>query len=191
MFSGITKKLRGILKIMRYCGILKEKTKRYTKMSITIRRAESRDIPGVIRLLGQVLELHARLRPDIFIPGTTKYTPQELEDIFRNQDTPVFTAINDGGEVAGYAFCVMKRQPFSTNMNDFTTLYIDDLCVDENYRGQHVGTELFNFVKQYAKQQGCYDVTLNVWEGNDSARRFYEKMGMFVKETQMEILVDK
>lgn len=159
-------------------------------MSITIRRAESRDIPGVIRLLGQVLELHAKLRPDIFIPGTTKYTPQELENIFRNEDTPVFTAINDGGEVAGYAFCVMKRQPFSTNMHDFTTLYIDDLCVDENCRGQHVGTELFNFVKQYAKQQGCYDVTLNVWEGNDSARRFYEKMGMFVKETQMEILTD-
>lgn len=159
-------------------------------MAITIRRAESRDIPGVIRLLGQVLELHAKLRPDIFIPGTTKYTTQELEEIFSNDSTPVFTAINDAGEVVGYAFCVMRRQPFSTNMRDFTTLYIDDLCVDEGCRGQQVGTSLFEYVKQYAREQGCYDVTLNVWEGNDSARRFYEKMGMFVKETQMEILVD-
>ena len=159
-------------------------------MAVTIRRAESRDIPGVIRLLGQVLELHAKLRPDIFIPGTTKYTTRELEEIFSNDSTPVFTAINDGGEVVGYAFCVMKRQPFSTNMRDFTTLYIDDLCVDEGCRGQQVGTSLFGYVKQYAREQGCYDVTLNVWEGNDSARRFYEKMGMFVKETQMEVLVD-
>ena len=158
-------------------------------MSITIRRAESCDIPGVIRLLGQVLELHAMLRPDIFIPGTTKYTPQELEEIFSNDSTPVFVAA-DGGEVMGYAFCVMKRQPFSTNMRDFSTMYIDDLCVDESCRGQQVGTSLFGFVKQYAKKCGCYDVTLNVWEGNDSARRFYEKMGMFVKETQMEILLD-
>ena len=38
----------------------------------------------------------------------------------------------------------------------------------------------------FAKQTGCYTVTLNVWEGNDGARHFYEKMGMFVRETQME-----
>ena len=41
----------------------------------------------------------------------------------------------------------------------------------------------------YAREQGCYDVTLNVWEGNDNARAFYEKMGMFVKETQMETIL--
>lgn len=159
-------------------------------MAIAIRRAESCDIPGVIRLLGQVLELHAVLRPDIFIPGTTKYTPQELEEIFRCEDTPVFVATDDSGDVAGYAFCVMKRQPFSTNMRDFTSLYIDDLCVDESVRGQHVGSALFGYVKEYAKSRGCYDVTLNVWEGNDPARKFYERMGMFVKETQMEFILE-
>ena len=148
-------------------------------MAITIRRAESRDLDKTLKLLSEVLELHAKIRPDIFISGTTKYTREELQAIF------------DNGEVVGYAFCVMKRQPFSTNMKDFSTLFIDDLCVDENCRGQHVGTLLFDYVKQYARDNGCYDVTLNVWEGNDNARRFYEKMGMFVKETQMEILLDK
>ena len=83
----------------------------------------------------------------------------------------------------------MKRQPFSTNMHDFKTLFIDDLCIDESCRGEHIGTKLFDYALAYAKAQGCYDLTLNVWEGNDSARAFYEKMGMFVKETQMEILV--
>ena len=160
-------------------------------MAITIRRADSRDIDKTMKLLGEVLELHATLRPDIFISGTTKYTRGELQAIFDNAQTPVFAAIDGSGEMVGYAFCVMKRQPFSTNMHDFSTLYIDDLCVDENCRGQHVGTLLFEHVKQYAKEQGCHDVTLNVWEGNDNARRFYEKMGMFVKETQMEIILDK
>ena len=160
-------------------------------MAITIRRADSRDIDKTMKLLGEVLELHATLRPDIFISGTTKYTRGELQAIFDNDQTPVYAAIDGSGEMVGYAFCVMKRQPFSTNMHDFSTLYIDDLCVDENCRGQHVGTLLFEHVKQYAKEQGCHDVTLNVWEGNDNARRFYEKMGMFVKETQMEIILDK
>ena len=107
-------------------------------MSLTIRRAENRDTDKVITLLNQVLELHAGIRPDIFIPGTTKYTPLELEKIFGNDDTPVFVAVDQNGEVVGYAFCVMKQQPFTTNMRDFRTLYIDDLCVDEGCRGQHV-----------------------------------------------------
>ena len=158
------------------------------EMDIIIRRAEEKDAEKVLALLGQVLELHARLRPDIFIPGSTKYTAAELTEIFADESRPVFVA-DDGGEVVGYAFCVIKRQPFTTNMKDFATLYIDDLCVDENCRGKHVGTLLFDYVMSFAREQGCYDVTLNVWEGNDSARAFYEKMGMFVKETQMEILV--
>ncbi len=158
-------------------------------MAITVRRAEDKDADKTLKLLSEVLELHAKLRPDIFISGTTKYTREELQEIFRGDRTPVFVAADESGEVVGYAFCVMKRQPFSTNMKDFSTLYIDDLCVDENFRGQHIGTLLFDYVKGYAKEQGCYDVTLNVWEGNDNARAFYEKKGMFVKETQMEILL--
>ena len=157
-------------------------------MGIEIRRAEKKDIARISELLSQVLEIHAALRPDIFISGTTKYTEEELCGIISNDETPVFVA-DDDGNVVGYAFCVMKRQPFSTNMKDFKSVYIDDLCVDENCRGKHVGSLLFDYVMDFAKKSGCYDVTLNVWEGNDSARSFYEKKGMFVKETQMEILV--
>lgn len=160
-------------------------------MSITITKATSQHIEKVTQLLGQVLELHANLRPDIFIPGTTKYTRQELEQIFTNPSTPVFVALDSLEQVVGYAFCVLQNPPFSTNMKPVKTLYIDDLCVDETCRGQQVGTLLFEYVKRFAKEQGCYDVTLNVWEGNNNARHFYEKMGMFVKETQMEILLDK
>ena len=43
-------------------------------MDITVRRAEIKDIDKVSMLLSEVLELHAKLRPDIFISGTTKYT---------------------------------------------------------------------------------------------------------------------
>lgn len=158
-------------------------------MAITVRRAEQRDSDRIMQLLSEVLELHAKIRPDIFISGTTKYTQSELADIISSDNTPVFVAADDEDVVQGYAFCIMKQQPFSTNMKSFSTLFIDDLCVDENCRGQRVGTLLFDYVKEYARARGCYDVTLNVWEGNDSARAFYEKKGMFVKETQMEIIL--
>lgn len=158
-------------------------------MEISIRKAESRDIPKLSELLSEVLELHAKIRPDIFISGSTKYTASELADILANDQTPVFVAVDENNTVRGYVFCQIKRQPFSTNMKDFKTLFIDDLCIDESCRGAHIGTKLFDFALGYAKEEGCYDLTLNVWEGNDGARAFYEKMGMFVKETQMEILV--
>ena len=155
-----------------------------------IRKAEEKDLDQVLALLSDLLELHAGLRPDIFIPGTTKYTKEELLDIFADDRTPVFLAVNEADEMMGYVFCIIQDPPFSTNMIQFKTLFFDDFGVLEKYRGQHIATKMFEFVKEEAKRRGCYDVTLNVWEGNDKARKFYEKMGMFVKETQMEIILD-
>lgn len=154
-----------------------------------IRRAETKDIDRILELLSQVLEIHARIRPDIFISGTTKYTRDELSDILSDDKRPVYVGVDDNGLVIGYAFCVLKEQPFTTTMVPFKSLYIDDLCVDENARGNHAGKELFEFVKRQAKRLGCYEVNLNVWEGNDCARAFYERMGMKVKETQMEFIL--
>ncbi len=154
-----------------------------------IRKAEERDIPQIMELLGQVLQIHADIRPDIFIPNTTKYTNAELIDILKEETKPIYVAVDENDRCLGYAFCQLKKQPFSNNMVQFTSLFIDDLCVDKNTRGQHVGRTLFEYVKSEAKKLGCYEVTLNVWEGNTSAEKFYEKMGMKTKERQMEYIL--
>lgn len=109
--------------------------------------------------------------------------------IVNDANRPVYVAVDENDSVMGYAFCIKKKQPFSTNMVSFDSLFIDDLCVDQNIRGKHVGQKIFEHVKEEAKKMGCYEVTLNVWEGNDTARRFYEKMGMVPKETQMEFIL--
>lgn len=48
---------------------------------------------------------------------------------------------------------------------------------------------MFEYVKEEAIRLGCYEVTLNVWSGNTSAEKFYEKMGMKTKERQMEYIL--
>lgn len=159
-----------------------------------IRRAEHGDMAAVNRLLGEVLEIHARIRPDLFRTGTKKYTDEELGAIFLNPDTPVFVAEEDGTEncdgntqrVLGYCFCELQERKDANFMYDQKTLYIDDLCVDENARGKHVGQALYEYVVAFAKDQGCYNVTLHVWEGNDSARAFYDRMGFGIQKTLME-----
>ena len=156
---------------------------------MTIRKAEEKDIPRIIELLGQVLQIHAAIRPDIFIPGTTKYTVDELKELLKNKENPIYVAVNKADVCVGYAFCQLREQPFSNNMVPFKSLFIDDLCVDQQERGQHIGESLFNYVKNEAKRLGCYEVTLNVWAGNTSAEKFYEKMGMKTKERQMEYIL--
>lgn len=156
---------------------------------MTIRKAEEKDIPRIIELLGQVLQIHAAIRPDIFIPGTTKYTVDELKELLKNKENPIYVAVNKADVCVGYAFCQLREQPFSNNMVPFKSLFIDDLCVDQQERGQHIGESLFNYVKNEAKRLGCYEVTLNVWAGNTSAEKFYEKMGMKTKERRMEYIL--
>lgn len=156
-------------------------------MELNIRKAEARDIPRILELLSQVLEVHAKGRPDLFKSGTTKYSPEELAEIIADFDNrPIFVAADsDNGEVKGYAFCVFQRHN-ERNTPDFVTLYIDDLCVDEGSRGLHVGKSLYEYVLGFARETGCYNVTLNVWACNEAAMRFYEKCGLRVQKIGME-----
>ena len=150
-----------------------------------IRRAEKRDLEGVHALLGQVLSVHAEGRPDLFRAGTRKYTDGQLLDIFADDSRPVFVAV-EGGSVLGHAFCELNDYRDSNNMQPILSLYIDDICVDEAARGRHVGTALYQHVIAYARDLGCHNVTLNVWECNPGARAFYEAMGMSVQKTCLE-----
>ena len=135
---------------------------------INIRSAELRDIPALGRLLYEVHKVHSDVRPDLFKAGARKYTDEQLEEILQSGERPVFVAEQDG-QVVGYAFCIPKQFVGDRSMTDVRTLYIDDLCVDEAARGKHIGTKLYDFVLDFAKRQGYYNVTLNVWADNKAA----------------------
>ena len=150
-----------------------------------IRRASAADIKGIDRLLRQVLEVHHAGRPDLFKGGVKKYTDSELEEILADDKRPVFAAFDDG-EILGYAFCVVTEHMNDNILTDIKTLYIDDLCVDESARRKHVGRSVYEYVLKYAKEIGCYNVTLNVWTCNPEAMKFYESLGMTPQKIGME-----
>lgn len=155
---------------------------------MTIRRAVPDDIPALSELLRQVCNVHHEGRPDLFKPDGVKYTPAALTELIADDSRPIFVAEDEAG-VAGYAFCVFKQHLNDTCVTDIKTLYIDDLCVDEARRGQHIGRQLYEFVLQFAKDSGCYNVTLNVWCCNPSAMRFYERCGLVPQKIGMETIL--
>lgn len=158
---------------------------------MNIRRAKEGDIPRLCDLLYQVHAVHSKGRPDIFRAGNKKYTEEELCAILENDKTPVFVAENEDGYVLGYAFCIYEEHVGEVSLMDRKTLYIDDLCVDETCRGQHVGRTLYDFVLAESKRNGCAAVTLNVWCLNTGAMRFYEKCGMTPLKIVMEQRLDE
>ena len=149
-----------------------------------IRRATLTDIDGINKLLYEVHKVHSDKRPDLFKVGSKKYTNEELAKIIVDDNRPIFVYV-DNDDILGYAFCIFIKNN-SNSLTDILTLYIDDLCVDENARGKKVGTSLYNYVLQFAKDAGCYNVTLNVWACNNSALKFYEKCGLSVQKIGME-----
>ncbi len=155
-----------------------------------IRRAEKRDIPDMNRLLYQVCNVHADGRKDLFKRDCKKYTDEQLAELLGNEERPVFVLSDEADErVLGYCFCVLERYQGDNIMTDRLTLYIDDLCVDEEARGKQIGSALYHYVCEYAKKRGCYNITLNVWSCNENARKFYERMGLEPYKTGMEYIL--
>ena len=153
---------------------------------MTIRKATPGDIPSLLRLLSQVLDVHHKGRPDLFKGGAVKYTAEELRTLLADPMRPVFVSENEDGYITGYCFGVFQQHLDNNILTDIKTLYIDDLCIDETCRGQHIGTALYNYMKDFAKAEGCYNVTLNVWALNEGAIDFYKALGMKTQKIGME-----
>ncbi len=154
-----------------------------------IRQAHTGDIPGLLRLLLQVEQVHHHIRPDIFAPGGQKYDAAALEKLLRAPDMPVFAAISEG-KMVGYCFCQVRLYD-SAMFCPRKELYIDDLCVDEVCRGQGVGKALYAHAVGYAKKCRCNFIGLNVWCGNDSALGFYENLGLKPRSIMMDMALEE
>lgn len=151
-----------------------------------IRNAEKKDLPRIMDLLHQVNDVHAEGRPDLFVKGHTKYSEEELIGIISNPDTPVFVYTDATDNLLGYCFCIVQDHTAELHLAPIKTLYIDDLCVHSECRGHHVGSKLYDYVKEFAKSCGFYNITLNVWSENPGAISFYQRIGLKPYKIGME-----
>lgn len=153
-----------------------------------IRRAKEKDIKKIGELLSQVDMVHYKGRPDIFKIGR-KYNDDELKNLIKDEQRPILVAVDESDNILGYCFCIYQQHINNSVLTDIKTLYIDDLCVDEKFRGKHIGKELYSAAVEMAKNTGCYNLTLNVWSCNPSALKFYESCGLTAQKIGMEIIL--
>jgi ribosomal protein S18 acetylase RimI-like enzyme len=158
------------------------------KDGLVIRGAEEKDIDRILELLVQVNHVHAAGRPDLFIDGKRKYEKEDLIKMMRNPDRKVFVCTSEN-HVIGYCMTEMQQSKGGRSETEKKVLYIDDLCVDEKIRKSGAGTALYEYTREYAKRNGCYSMTLHVWNCNPGARAFYDAMGMKPYMTAMETII--
>ena len=153
-----------------------------------IRFAIAEDVPGMITLLRQVGRVHHKGRPDLFRSNAQKYSPSQILELLNNSNHPIFVAVEEG-KVLGCGLCVMEYVENNSVMCDRTTLCIEDLCVKESCAGQQIDIKLYHEILRYAKERGCYNVTLNVWSCNEGAMKFYESLGLKPQKIGMEAIL--
>ena len=151
-------------------------------------RARNGDCADIARLLKIIAAQHGTGRPDLFDDSCGKYDAEGVASLLA--DNAVFVAEGESG-ILGYLIAKIKDQPKYAVRKAYRCLYIDDICVDPQQRGQGVGQALFGAAKAYACENGCYNIELNVWEFNDSARVFYERMGMSTQKRTMELILSE
>ena len=127
---------------------------------MAIRKAKQEDIPKLLDLLQQILTVHHQARPDIFKQTGAKYSSSDLQTLLSQEHTPIFVFEDEKGQVLGHLFCTIKDKTDNPVLQEIKNLFIEDLCVDQDARGQKIGDQLYQFALNYAKEIGCHNLSI-------------------------------
>ena len=151
---------------------------------IIIRKAEIKDFNKVHRLIMQVHKLHVKERTDIY----KDVNPMNFEE-FKNElsnSNNIYLVAQLENKIVGICFSQIKEISNNRIMKDRKILNIGDICVDEKYQRNGIGKKLYNQIVQIAKEKNIHNVELMVWNFNKNAIKFYENLGMNVKNLKFE-----
>ncbi len=156
-----------------------------------IRKALPEDYCTIDGFLREIAEQHREGRPDIFKKDARKYSGEDFDAILADENKPVFVVTDDSeGRLYAHAFCQIREYPERMVAFGRKTLFLDDLYVDPSVRGAGVGTLLMEHLKKFASDNACYSLELNVWEFNEGAIAFYNRVGMHTQIRQMELILN-
>jgi ribosomal protein S18 acetylase RimI-like enzyme len=126
------------------------------------------------RIYEAVLKLLPQLDPDISLPS---------KDLFQNmlssEGISFFIAENEAGEIGGMLTLVSYLNVTGKKY------WIEDVVVDNVFRGQGIGGKLIKATLEYAETIGAKEVKLTSRPFREAANRLYLKMGFVRYETNV------
>ena len=147
-----------------------------------IRKAIHNDIPAIAELYREQFREMAKLIPNFIKEGDQSV--EFLEKTISNDDSDILV-YEDNGNVVGFILLQAKERPDFDFMLPGKYCYIMDVIVTENSRGKGFGTALMNSAKDWANEQNCSFINLDVLVNNHGAIKLYEKLGFIPKAQEM------
>lgn len=156
---------------------------------MAIRKMELADYDDVQRLIYQIHEMHMKSRPDIYRDGNP--LPIAYFERCISDANALNYAYEKNGSIIG-AIMATKEKSRNIPINQERYVYfIEDIVVDKEYRKQGIGKELYLFLENRAREEDVDGIELNVWAFNEEALKFYESLGMSVKNMKLEQVLKK
>lgn len=150
-----------------------------------VRLAEEKDLACVNEIREQVNDIHVNGRPDIFRPGFCKEMQELVYQMWKSENSDILV-VERNGEICGMSCVEYVLKPESPYNLERKYYHIIEFAVHEKFRRQGVATELFNYIKKDAMERGYDRIELDMWEFNESARKFYESVGFYTYRRYME-----
>lgn len=157
-------------------------------MNLKVREAISSDYNDISKLNAQVHNLHVENRPDVFMDINNPLIKEHFNNLLNMNNVKLFVVENTENKrsIAYSIVKVIDTQSISILIQK-RLAYIDDFCVDSNYKKNGIGRLLFQHIVDYVTAEGALSLQLVVWEFNKGAMHFYKKMGMSVRNRKMEL----
>lgn len=140
------------------------------KVTVSIRTAERGDVPGIFAL---ILELAQYEHLEDAVTGSADALEHHLFG-----DRPYIEALvaEIDQQIVGYALFFTSYSTFLTQPG----LYLEDLYVQERYRGQGIGKALLQRLATLVTERDYGRLEWSVLDWNESAIAFYETLGATV-----------
>jgi ribosomal protein S18 acetylase RimI-like enzyme len=158
-------------------------------MNMTIREALPSDFDQVGRVFAEDNQFHAALLPEQFRIAKPIITHEWFDEILANTQKAMLVA-EHGHAIVGVLLINIRTNPDDPIFQPRRYAYIVEVAVAERHRGQGIGQSLMKEAHTWAGEQGATDIELNVWELNQLAIAFYEKLGYTTILRKMTLPID-
>ncbi len=144
-------------------------------MKTNYRTSTKEDLPTIIKML--VDDQLGSTREDPSEPINPQYLEAfEIIDNDPNNELIVLESIDVESESVVIGILQLTYIPYLTYKGSWRCL-IEGVRIHEDYRGQGLGTQLFEWAIQRAKEKNCNIVQLTSNKERNEAIRFYESLG--------------
>ena len=144
---------------------------------VKIRLATLEDVSGIMPIFAQTVDYHASIDSEVYTDADMSAFEQSVQDQLTKDNWKIFVA-ETNKKIVGFLTLQMRSNRRQWGNVADTDGRIDCLAVDENYRHMGIGTKLIEWVENYLKNNGVFEIRLTVSIHNPNAIKCYEKMGM-------------